>query len=89
MLRAPFSIYLFGFWRALGWYAMIATMNVLTKTIDFFREVRVELTKVVWPTRTQTIQLTILVIMITLIVGFFIGIIDYGLTMLTQYLLIR
>jgi preprotein translocase subunit SecE len=69
---------------------MIAdTMNVITKTIDFFREVKVELTKVVWPSRTQTIQLTVLVIMLTLIVGFFIGAIDYGLTMLTQYLLIR
>jgi len=67
---------------------MIAdTMNVLTKTIDFFREVRVELTKVVWPSRTQTIQLTVLVIMLTLIVGFFIGVIDYGLTTLSQYLL--
>lgn len=71
-------------------YAMIAdTMNVLTKTIDFFREVKVELTKVVWPSRTQTIQLTVLVILLTLIVGFFIGVIDYGLTTLTQYLLNR
>ena len=69
---------------------MIAdTMRPVLKTIDFFREVRVELAKVVWPSRQQTIQLTILVIAITLIVGFFIGAIDYGLTTLTQYLLNR
>jgi preprotein translocase subunit SecE len=64
-------------------------MKPISKSIDFFREVRVELSKVVWPSRTQTIQLTILVIALTLIVGFFIGAIDYGLTALSQYLLIR
>ncbi len=68
---------------------MIACMGTVFRAIDFFREVKVELTKVVWPTRTQTIQLTILVICITILVGFFIGAIDYGLTKLTQYLLIR
>jgi preprotein translocase subunit SecE len=64
-------------------------MKPVLKSIDFLREVRVELSKVVWPSRTQTIQLTILVIALTLIVGFFIGAIDYGLTALSQYLLIR
>lgn len=57
------------------------------KTLDFLREVKVELDKVVWPTRQQTLELTMLVIFITLIVGFFIGGIDYLLTLLTGYLL--
>lgn len=46
------------------------------KAVDFLRGVRVELSKVVWPSRQATLRLTILVIVITIIVGFFIGIID-------------
>lgn len=59
----------------------------MTKMIDFLKEVRVELSKVVWPTRDQTIQLTIVVILVTLAVGFFIGGIDLGLTKLLNLIL--
>lgn len=52
------------------------------KVIDFFKEVQVELAKVVWPTREQTIRLTIMVIAVTLFVGFFLGGIDFLLTKL-------
>jgi preprotein translocase subunit SecE len=57
--------------------------------IDYLREVRVELEKVVWPSRYQTIKLTIIVIIVTLLVGFFLGGIDYLLTNLTSWLLSR
>lgn len=57
------------------------------KVIDFFKEVKVELEKVVWPSKEQTIRLTLMVIMITMIVGFFIGGIDYILTELTKLIL--
>ena len=57
------------------------------KVVDFLREVRVELEKVVWPSRQQTIQLTMLVIIVTIIVGFFIGGIDLLLTRLTSLIL--
>lgn len=57
------------------------------KVFDFLREVKVELEKVVWPSRQQTIQLTVMVILVTLIVGFFIGAIDYLLTQLTQLII--
>jgi len=39
-----------------------------------------ELKKVTWPTRTQTIRLTSIVIGISLIIGIYIGIIDVLLT---------
>ena len=55
----------------------------MRKAIDFLKEVRVELDKVVWPTRAQTIKLTIIVISVTILVGFFIGGIDFLLTKLT------
>jgi preprotein translocase subunit SecE len=56
------------------------------KAVDFLREVRVELAKVVWPSKEATFRLTILVIVITIIVGFFIGLIDLGLTKLSSIL---
>ena len=57
------------------------------KTVDFIKEVKVELQKVVWPTRRQTIQLTMIVVLVTLIVGFFLGSIDLGLTQLLNIVL--
>lgn len=59
----------------------------LTRTVDFLTEVKVELDKVVWPTRTQTIRLTVMVIVVTIVVGFFLGSLDYLLTQLTAWLL--
>lgn len=56
------------------------------KVFDFLQEVRVELTKVVWPTKDQTIRLTFIVIFITVMVAFFVGGIDYILTTLSTYL---
>jgi preprotein translocase subunit SecE len=59
----------------------------MIKALDFFKEVRVELSKVVWPTRKQTIQLTVIVVLVTIIVGFFLGGLDYLLTQLTALIL--
>ena len=57
------------------------------KVFDFLREVRVELAKVVWPTRAQTIQLTIIVIFVTILVTFFVGIVDFLLAQLFKVIL--
>jgi preprotein translocase subunit SecE len=45
-----------------------------------------ELKKVSWPTRTQTIRLTSIVILISLIIGLYIGIIDFLLAKALEYL---
>ncbi|OIP83706.1 preprotein translocase subunit SecE [Candidatus Roizmanbacteria bacterium CG2_30_33_16] len=45
-----------------------------------FRDVIEELKKVTWPTKQQTIRLTSVVIIISLIIGLYIGIIDVLLT---------
>ncbi len=44
--------------------------------IRFFHEVVAELKKVTWPTREETIKLTVVVIAISVIVGAFIGGLD-------------
>lgn len=59
----------------------------LMKPVQFLKEVREELAKVVWPTREQTIKLTAMVIVFTIFAGAFIGILDYILTQITSYLL--
>lgn len=48
--------------------------------VAFVREARSELSKVVWPTREETIRLTAVVILISVGIGFFIGGLDYVLT---------
>jgi preprotein translocase subunit SecE len=49
---------------------------MLQKTRDFFQEVSVELKKVSWPTRQQTMNATVVVITVAFIVAFFLGIVD-------------
>lgn len=57
--------------------------------INFLKEVREELSKVVWPSREQTIRYTILVIIVSVVVGLFLGGLDYILTLFTAFLLNR
>ena len=49
---------------------------MLQKTQEFFQEVAVELKKVSWPTRQQTMNATVVVITVAFIVAFFLGIVD-------------
>ncbi|MGA3086115.1 MAG: preprotein translocase subunit SecE, partial [Thermodesulfobacteriota bacterium] len=43
---------------------------------DFFREVRIELKKVTWPSRKETIAATGMVIILSVLVAFFVGLLD-------------
>jgi preprotein translocase subunit SecE len=51
-----------------------------TTPVIFLKEVRDELKKVVWPTRDEVIRLTAVVIIVSLIVGVYLGGIDSILT---------
>lgn len=53
--------------------------------IQFIKEAKSELTKVVWPSRTETIRITIAVIALSLSVAVFLGLVDYGLNKLFEY----
>ncbi len=50
-------------------------------------EAKEELNKVAWPTREQTIRYTVLVILVTVVVGVALGGLDYILTLLTTFLI--
>jgi len=50
----------------------------MDKIITFFKEVKVELAKVSWPTRKQTVVYTLVVIGISLFMAVFLGLLDFG-----------
>jgi preprotein translocase subunit SecE len=59
----------------------------IDKGIQFLREVKVELKKVVWPTRKQTVGSTIVVLILVMIIALFLGLIDMGLSSLVRIVL--
>lgn len=59
----------------------------MNKALDFIGEVKVELSKVVWPTPNITLRLTVIVILVTITVGFFVGGVDFVLTKILEGLL--
>lgn len=56
----------------------------MTNPIQFIKEARAEMTKVVWPSRKETIRITIAVIALSLAVAIFLGLVDFGLTKLFE-----
>ncbi len=49
----------------------------MKKVTKYLKEVRVELKKVVWPTREEVAKLTLIVVAISAIVGIYLGGLDY------------
>lgn len=52
-------------------------LNVFPAIIKFLKEVKVELKKVTWPTREETIKHTLIVIGISFAVAIFLGGLDF------------
>ncbi len=61
--------------------------NILDKGIQFLREVKVELKKVTWPSRKQTMGSTAVVIILVIIISFYLGLVDLGLSGLIRVVL--
>jgi len=61
--------------------------NILTKSAQFLREVKVELKKVTWPSRKQTIGSTAVVIVLVMIISLFLGVVDFGISSLIRVVL--
>ena len=54
---------------------------------EFIRQVRQEANKVTWPNRTETIQSTIMVLIMVAIVAIFFFVVDMGLSWLVRAVL--
>lgn len=57
-------------------------MSISEKTKQYFKEVRVEMAKVKWPTKNDTINYTVVVIGVSLAVAAFLGALDFIFTYL-------
>jgi len=51
----------------------------MAKIIEFLKDVKIELSKVSWPTRQQTVQYTLVVLGLSLFIAVFLGAWDWAL----------
>jgi preprotein translocase subunit SecE len=66
---------------------VVKEKTLIDKGIQFLREVKVELKKVTWPSRKQTMGSTVVVLVIVTIISLFLGIVDAGLSGLIRAVL--
>ncbi len=59
----------------------------IEQALQFLREVRSELKKVNWPSRKQVIGSTAVVLVMVLLVSFFLGVVDFGLSSIVQFII--
>ncbi len=57
------------------------------RAAQFFREVKVELQKVTFPTRQETVGSTVVVLVLTVIMSVYLGLSDWALARIVQFLL--
>ena len=57
------------------------------QSMQFLREVKVELKKVAWPSRKQTLGSTVVVLILVFIISAFLGVVDMGLASLVRLVL--
>jgi len=49
----------------------------MSKITEYLKETRTELKHVIWPTRRQTIFYTLIVIVLSVLIAYYLGIFDY------------
>jgi preprotein translocase subunit SecE len=57
------------------------------QSVQFFREVWIELKKVHWPSWKETRAATIVVVVVVMVFALFLGLVDFGLSHVIQRLL--
>jgi len=58
------------------------TIYIIMNIVNYLKEVRVELTKVTWPTRKEATYLTVIILVASLATGLYIGGLDLAFTSL-------
>ncbi len=62
-------------------------MTFLARAQEFFREVIAEFRRVNWPSRQQLINSTVVVLVVTLVISFFLGAVDITLARIVERVL--
>ena len=60
-------------------------MKILTKPINFIKEVKTQLAKVSWPTKQELTGATSVVITVTILTAIFIGFVDLALSRILSW----
>lgn len=64
-------------------------MSYLGRIKNYFKEVKVEMGKVKWPTKNQTVNYTLVVIGVSVVVAAFLGALDYIFNLGINFFLFR
>lgn len=49
----------------------------MSKIVEYFKETKTELKHVIWPNRRQTIYYTIIVVVLSVLIAYFLGVFDF------------
>lgn len=70
-----------------GVAVMIAAWSAQGRAIiSFFSDARMEMRKVVWPTRAETVQTTLIVLVVVVLAGIFLSLLDLTFSKLVEWL---
>jgi len=61
--------------------------SLLERTVRFLKEVKIELKKVTWPSRKESIGSTSVVIILVILIAIFLGFVDLGLAKIIRIVL--
>ncbi len=70
------------------YHTLFGTIHLVRVIQKYFSEVKLELSKVVWPKKQEVVRLTLVVLSISAIVGIYLGGIDYLFTKLLESLIV-
>ncbi|MDQ7830940.1 MAG: preprotein translocase subunit SecE [Desulfovibrionaceae bacterium] len=59
----------------------------IERSREFFEQAKVELKKVTWPTRKETLNTGVAVLILVVIMSIFLGLVDLGLARLVEFIL--
>ncbi|MEK7846375.1 MAG: preprotein translocase subunit SecE [Nitrospinota bacterium] len=62
-------------------------MEYINRIKNFLNEVNIEIKKISWPTRKETVATTSAVIISVFLIAFFLGLVDFGLSKLVERLI--
>jgi len=59
----------------------------IKELIQFFEESKVEIKKVVWPTRKETITTCVAVLVVSIVIAIYLGVVDFALSKAVEAIL--
>ena len=61
--------------------------DVAPRSLTFLSDVWTEMKKVHWPTRKETYAATIVVVVVTILIAIFLGVVDFAISHAVQFIL--